>query len=133
MASEEGFRVVRPPRASLSSEPTTYVNGLAIILSPWDFNLLFSRALPTEPLSKDPEARPTVRGRRAVLMGGDAEVVQRIVMSPEHAKAMAAQLAENVALYEREWGGIPAIVEAKPDPVTKPGARKPRARRTRSK
>jgi len=105
MASEEQrFPIIRPPRGQVAAEATTYVNGVAITVSPWDFCLMFSRAIPTEPLADDPEAQ-LGQGRREVPLQG--EVVQRIVMSPEHAKAMATQLAENVAMYEDEFGPIP--------------------------
>jgi hypothetical protein len=128
MASEEeGFRIVRPPRAQ-PPEPTTYINGVAVTVSPWDFCLMFSRALPTDPLVNDPQAQIGKGGaRREVAMQG--EVVQRIVMSPEHAKAMAAQLAQNIVLFESEFGPIPQP-QPEPEPVAKSKAqRKARARR----
>jgi len=127
MATEEGFRIVRPPRAQ-PSEPTTYINGVAVTVSPWDFCLMFSRAIPTDPLVNDPQAQ-VGEGRREVAMQG--EVVQRIVMSPEHAKAMAAQLTQNVVLFESEFGPIPQPQpEPEPEPVARPKAqRKARARR----
>jgi hypothetical protein len=121
MADEERFPIIRPPRLQSQPEGASYVNGVAITVSPWDFCLLFSRAIPTDPLSDDPGTQTGARGRHEVAMQGD--VVQRIVMSPEHAKAMAAQLAQNVTLYENEFGEIPG---PKPEPAATP---KPRARK----
>jgi hypothetical protein len=90
--------------------PTNYVNGVAITVSPWDFCLLFLRGLPNQPLSET-EAEVVAGHRRGPL---DAEIVQRIVMSPEHAKSMIARLQENVELYEQEFGEIPTISVAPP-------------------
>lgn len=93
-------------QASPPEPPTNYVNGVAITVSPWDFCLLFLRGLPNQPLSEATEVEVIEgRGRRPL----DAEVVQRIVMSPEHAKSMAARLQENVVLYEQEFGEIPTV------------------------
>jgi hypothetical protein len=128
-SSEERFPILRPARGRSQVEPTTYINGVSITVSPWDFCLLFSRALPAEPLSEDPQARPNAqRERRELAMQG--EVVQRIVMSPEHAKAMVSQLAENVAMFESEFGTIPAVVEQRPPEAEKP---QPRTRNRRPK
>ncbi len=75
------------------TEPTSYVNGVAITVSPWDFCLLFLRGLPTQPLSVS-EGTEFIEGRRQGPL--EAEIVQRIVMSPQHAKSMVARLQENV-------------------------------------
>lgn len=128
MATEERFPIVRPPRAQPQPEPTTYVNGVAILFSPWDFSLLFVRGLPSDPLADDPEAGKRDPGWHQKAIRG--EVVQRIVMSPEHAKAMAAQLIGNVEAYEREYGVVPSIVDSKEKPKTETT---PRKRTSRSK
>ena len=114
MASEERFSFIRPQRPQLQPEPMTYVNGVAITVSPWDFCMMFSRAVPSEPLSADPEAQLGAVRREVPMVG---EIVERIVMSPEHAKALAAQLTENVALFEAEFGEIP---QPKQQPQDKP-------------
>jgi hypothetical protein len=92
-------------QASPPEPPTNYVNGVAITVSPWDFCLLFIRGLPNQPLSE--VEVEVVEGRRRGPL--DAEIVQRIVMSPEHAKSMVARLQENIELYEEEFGEIPTI------------------------
>jgi hypothetical protein len=93
-------------RSSPPEPPTNYVNGVAITVSPWDFCLLFLRGLPAQPLMFS-EGSEDAGDRRQEPLG--AEIVQRIVMSPEHAKSMVARLQENLDMYEREYGVIPAI------------------------
>lgn len=82
---------------------TIYVNGVAILYSPWDFSFVFLRGLPSE----------------AVGSGGTehsfsimARAVSSVVMSPQHAKATLKALADNIAAYEREHGEIPTIEPA---------------------
>lgn len=94
-----------------------------ILFSPFDFSLLFVRGLPSDPLADDPDAHRRDPDWRQKAIRGD--VVQRIVMSPEHAKAMARQLSENVEAYEKEFGEVPSIKgsEPKEKPVRKRAAR----------
>jgi hypothetical protein len=110
MAAERSPLLYQGVQASPPEPPTNYVNGMAITVSPWDFCLLFIRGLPNQPLSET-EVEVVEGQRRGAL---DTEIVQRIVMSPEHAKSMVARLQENVALYEHEFGEIPTIPTAPP-------------------
>ncbi len=124
MAVEGQFpRLYQATHASPPEPPTNYVNGVAITVSPWDFCLLFIRGLPNQPLSET--EMEIVEGRRRGPL--DAEIVQRIVMSPEHAKSMVARLQENVELYEQEFGEIPIIATAAPLQPNESDSPEPRA------
>jgi Protein of unknown function (DUF3467) len=83
--------------------PTLYVNGIAILFSPWDFSLMFLRGLPAESPSEPSEHNFATTTR----------VVQSVVMSPQHAKAMLNALAHNIQAYEQQHGEIP-IVQSTP-------------------
>ncbi len=83
---------------------TIYVNGIAILFSPWDFSFVFLRGLPAE--------------SPAESVGGEhnfkttTRAVTSVVMSPQHAKAMLNALAHNIQAYEREHGEIPSVKPA---------------------
>jgi hypothetical protein len=79
--------------------PTLYVNGIAILFSPWDFSLMFLRGLPAESPGESSEHNFATASR----------VVQSVVMSPQHAKAMLNALAHNIEAYERVHGEIPTV------------------------
>jgi hypothetical protein len=83
---------------------TVYVNGIAILYSPWDFSLVFLRGLPAESgagAGGDEHAFET-----------EAQAVNSVVMSPQHAKAMLKALADNIEAYEKEHGEIPVVKPA---------------------
>jgi Protein of unknown function (DUF3467) len=79
--------------------PTLYVNGVAILFSPWDFSLMFLRGLPAESPGEPSEHNFATTMR----------VVQSVVMSPQHAKAMLNALAHNIEAYEQQHGEIPVV------------------------
>jgi Protein of unknown function (DUF3467) len=123
MASKEQFPLLYQGAPTvLPTLPTNYVNGVAITVSPWDFCLLFIRGLPNQPLSEAQDAEIVGGRRRGPL---EAEIVQRVVMSPEHAKSMVARLQENVELYEGEYGEIPTIPVAPPSESNESKAQAP--------
>jgi hypothetical protein len=82
--------------------PSVYVNGIAIYFSPWDFSLMFLRGLPSEGAVERSETGE-------LRFNASYRVAQSVVMSPQHAKAMLAALAENIDLYEAEHGSIPTV------------------------
>ena len=105
---------------SAGDPPLYYVNGLSILYSPYDFSFLFQRAVPSEPLSESGAI--------------EQDVVARVVMSPEHAKAMTKVLKANLESYEKENGEIPAIdpgIVQRTEAAAKP-ARSPARRAKRS-
>ena len=88
--------------AGEQSGPSVYVNGISIYFSPWDFSLMFLRGLPSEGLVERSEAGEP-------RFNVNYRIAQGVVMSPQHAKAMLAVLAENIRLYEEEHGSIPTV------------------------
>jgi hypothetical protein len=82
----------------------TYVNGIQIVYSPWDFSLLLSRAVPTE-FHPEAPAEGQVRFRVEAV----PQFVETLVMSPQHAKAMLKALEDNIKAYEKDHGEIPLI------------------------
>ena len=87
-----------PIRLSLGSGgiggPTLYSNNAQILLSTWDFTFEFSQLALT---SSEQEGQPP----QASTVG-----VQRVIMSPQHAKAFSEILRQNVAEWERQFGEI---------------------------
>lgn len=91
--SEQGpFRLSLGPGGI--SGPPLYSNNVQILLSTWDFTFEFSQLLLGTP---DEENQPPT------LSVGAA---QRIIMSPQHAKAFLNVLRENVAQWEQQFGEI---------------------------
>lgn len=105
MASFPNQPVVIPnwavPSESVGT-PTLYVNGIAILFSPWDFSLMFLRGLPAESPDESSEHNFATTSR----------VVQSVVMSPQHAKAMLNALTQNIQAYEQQHGEIPNVLLA---------------------
>jgi Protein of unknown function (DUF3467) len=83
---------------------TVYVNGIAILYSPWDFSFVFLRGLPAE------SGAGAAGGEHAFET--TAQAVNSVVMSPQHAKAMLQALADNIEAYEKEHGEIPVVKPA---------------------
>jgi hypothetical protein len=88
-----------PFRLSLGSSggvggPTAYSNNVQLLLSSWDITFEFSQfaLIPSEE-----EGQPPVASKI---------IVQRIVMSPQHAKAFLNILSENLDAWERQFGEI---------------------------
>ncbi|MCR4403485.1 MAG: DUF3467 domain-containing protein [Firmicutes bacterium] len=67
------------------SSPASYANFAGIEVGPFDFKLVFGLRVGMDPPSN----------------------VQTVIMSPEHAKSLAALLSDSVADFEREHGVIP--------------------------
>ena len=78
-----------PPQFQFTMDETVangaYVNIANIIHNPAEFVLDFGRVVP---------------GRN------DVKVLSRVLMSPVHAKQLLAALAQNVGLYEKNFGAI---------------------------
>lgn len=79
----------------------TYVNGVQILASQWEFTLLFSQTSAT-PGAQQPGEELAVQVTR--------NLVGRFVMSPQHAKAFAEILRQNVQKYEEQHGEIPLML-----------------------
>lgn len=74
--------------------PGRYCNNVQIIHSLWDFNFEFAQMAPIPRGENEP---PEVAHN----------LVERIVMSPQHAKAFLAVLAQNVEQWEEQFGELP--------------------------
>ncbi len=79
------------PGASVSA---AYANGVQVVSSQWDFTILFFHAVPVP--QGDMAAQSSLEQRQ---VGG-------IVMSPQHAKALALILAKNVKQWEDQNSAI---------------------------
>lgn len=80
---------------------STYANNLVVEASPWDFRFLFGEI---------EKGEPDATGRRLAKLYVEDKV--KIVMSPQHAKAMLKVLQENVSSYESQIGPIPSQPDA---------------------
>jgi hypothetical protein len=78
----------------------TYVNGVEILASQWDFTFLFSQVSAT-PRQLKPGEEVGVQVTK--------NLVGRFVMSPQHAKAFVEILRQNVQTYEDQHGEIPLL------------------------
>ncbi len=78
-----------------SSNLASYVNNAQISVSPWDFTIAFGQ------IAEVKDAKLIVQQRATV------------VMSPEHAKALANVLNNNIASYEKAFGEIRWSVDKK--------------------
>jgi hypothetical protein len=76
-----------------SGIPATYTNGVQITASQWDFTCLFFHSVP---LPVQPGEETTTERRLA----------EAVVMSPQHAKALATILRINVERWEAQNGEI---------------------------
>jgi hypothetical protein len=71
-----------------------YCNGVQVFTSSWDFNFEFYHVVPI--LGEQEGEPPTIT----------RNVVQRTVMSPQHAKAFLEVLGQNVVAWEAQFGEI---------------------------
>ena len=97
------------PFAQQAGQPLSYCNGVGVAMSPWDFTMQFtltSAAMASRHEVSGMEATPT-----PPELSVDQQVVARLVMSPQHAKAFHALLTGNIANYESQFGEIPLHVE----------------------
>lgn len=68
--------------------PSVYTNNVEVTATPWDFRLTFGEVV--NATKSGITVRPNIR----------------VVMSPQHAKAFANVLLNNVAEYEKRMGAI---------------------------
>ena len=76
------------------STPTQYSNNVQILLSSWDFTLELSQLILGAPEQENQQP--------SISMGA----AQRIIMSPQHAKAFSMILQQNVRQWEEQFGEI---------------------------
>ena len=76
-------------QANFSGTALHYVNSVQLVGTQWDIRIMFSA------LAGDPQNGLRYEARAAV------------VMSPEHAKALAAALTQRIEQYEKANGVIP--------------------------
>jgi hypothetical protein len=84
--------------------PSPYCNNAKITLSFFDFYIEFLQNV------------PVLGGQTGVPPENAPNLVQRIVMSPEHAKAFLELLGESVANYEKQFGEIKPKPDLPPPP-----------------
>ena len=104
------FQPIQPtalpvPLGALPAAPVTYVNGVQVTASEWDFTLLFSVATPRWAQQADGEPAPIT---------AEVRVAQGVVMSPQQAKVLTTLLDRNVKRWEKQNGKIkiaPRVIE----------------------
>jgi len=77
--------------------------NLQIVYSPWDFSLLFTRAVPSEIHQEESEFGARFRVEAV------PQFVETLVVSPQHAKAMLKALDQNIRAYENDHDEIAEI------------------------
>lgn len=80
------------------SIPVVYCNGVQVAMSHWDMTVLFFHSAPL-PANVE-EGGPLAPGNL------ERRVVQAVVMSPQHAKALVTVLNQNIELWEQQNGEI---------------------------
>ena len=75
-----------------------YVNGVQVVFSPWDFQLLFS------------QLSGMIVGDTPDQTNQESRMISRLIMSPQHAKAFLQLLANNISTYEQNFGEIPDLL-----------------------
>ena len=90
-----------PTPPTPASPPTSYANQVSLVFSPWDLTMDFLHVAPVQS-TVEVDGKPTVQTTGAV-----AQAAHRIVMSPQHAKALARILQDNIDRYEAQFGAIP--------------------------
>jgi hypothetical protein len=82
----------------------TYINAVEMIVSQWEFTLLFSQISGTvqpAPTEVEPTVEPSVKVTK--------NLIGRFAMSPQHAKAFLEILRQRVVAYEEQYGELPAV------------------------
>jgi Protein of unknown function (DUF3467) len=74
-----------------------YVNGSRIDYTQWDMTFDFLLVTPADEIPEEAGAEPVYATER----------VARIIMSPMHAKALAARIGEAVEAWEKKFGRLP--------------------------
>lgn len=92
------FQPLNPIQFGAPALPVVYCNGVQVAVSQWDITCLFFHATPL-PASVEQTGSPA---------DGTMErrIVQAVVMSPQHAKALAVVLTHNVEAWEQQNGEI---------------------------
>jgi len=85
------------PGSTVVESPLLYSNRVQIQLSSWDFNFEFAQLLIV----------PNDQEGQAATVAVNA--IQRIVMSPQHAKAFLEILRQNVEEWEKQFGEIQLV------------------------
>lgn len=99
---QEGFRLSLGGRpVNVFTGPSAYSNSAQIVVSFFDFSFEFNQTVPVE-------------SQAGELPGVSTSLVQRIVMSPQHAKAFLNALQQNVDHYEQQFGEIPPAPQLPP-------------------
>jgi hypothetical protein len=104
------------PTATYDAGLVTYINGVEILVSQWEFTVLLSQISGTIQSSQagpEPAAEPRVQVTKTL--------VGRFAMSPQHAKALLEILRQRVEHYEAEYGELPALSLLLPGAETQGG------------
>lgn len=96
--------------------PSSYCNGMQIYVTQWDVTLEFFQLIPLPH-----EEEGAVEGGVSPVIATGRKLIQRIVMSPQHAKAFLEVLGQNVAEYEKLYGEVPLLIQ--PDEGRSEGGR----------
>jgi hypothetical protein len=103
MAEPEDLKFSLGSSGEAASGSTLYCNNAQILTSSWDFNFEFSQLVP---IPSEREGEPPVVSKNAV---------QRIVMSPQHAKAFSNILKQNVEQWEQQFGELSPLSQNPPE------------------
>ena len=98
MAKKAQSAAQKPPEVTIripEGVSDFYVNSLNVLVTPWDFILLYGSLTLPESISSGKQALP-----------GEIRVDAAIRMSPQHAKASAHALQRMVNEYEKQFGEI---------------------------
>ncbi len=112
MSNEQEIETIDVPRTGFGDAEVYYTNSVTVRVSIYDFELQINR------LEIGPD-------------GPTAAVLARLIMSPQHAKALLALLARNVAVYEQSFGELiiePLAPETSPQPPAASAPRRPSSR-----
>lgn len=96
MSEIEDFNFSWAP-GSAAGGLSPYCNNVNILPSLWEFTFEFSQMVP---VGQGEDGNPLV----------SQEPVERLVMSPQHAKAFAEALAQSVNKWEQQFGQLPSVV-----------------------
>jgi len=97
---QEGGELSSEPGGTVVEGPLLYSNRVQIQLSSWDFNLEFAQLLI---VPNEQEGQPATVAVNAI---------QRIIMSPHHAKAFLEILRQNVEEWEKQFGEIRLVTSS---------------------
>lgn len=95
MSETEDFNFSWAPGGAAGG-PSPYCNNVNIFPSLWEFTFLFSQMVP---LGQRDDGSPIL----------SQEPVEKLVMSPQHAKAFSEALANSVNQWEQQFGQLPTV------------------------